>query len=155
MTYFCCKIKVKAKSVFTKDLCQALFSNKKIRPTAMFIVIPYDTHRWNSNYCPATCSYHLIKTHNKKKVTIYSFFLIDMLIFFYQLSIFFLENFFSSVVFNFLVVHYYSPIIRSYIYNFILAESFLLKMFGFRSTEYPSLSSRRSTICKCTIYNIT
>lgn len=132
------------------------FGLKKIRATAMFIVIQYDTRRWIRIEFINIARLHVAIiwiTHNKEIITIYSNFYdwnVDLVFIYFSTNyLFILSTFFhhlsflfssSSIIITFITYDY----IITYIHNVrvILIYNTCLKNFGFRSTEYLFVVAR-------------
>lgn len=132
------------------------FGLKKIRATAMFIVIQYDTRRWIRIEFINIARLHVAIiwiTHNKEIITIYSIFHdwnVDLVFIYFSTNyLFILSTFFhhlsflfssSSIIITFITYDY----IITYIHNVrvILIYNTCLKNFGFRSTEYLFVVAR-------------
>lgn len=124
------------------------FGLKKIRATAIFIVIQYDTRRWIRIEFINIARLHVAIiwiTHNKEIITIYSIFHdwnVDLFFIYFSTNyLFVLSTFFHHLSFLFssssIIITFITYII-TYIYNVrvILIYDTCLKNFGFRLTKY-------------------
>lgn len=131
------------------------FGLKKIRATAMFIVIQYDTLRWIRIEFINIARLHVAIiwiTHNKEIITIYSIFHdlnVDLLVIYFSTNyLFVLSTFFHHLSFLFSSSSIITTFI-TYITLYLPSESFLfiiqctcLKNLCFRSTEYLFVVAR-------------
>lgn len=132
------------------------FGLKKIRATAMFIVIQYDTRRWIRIEFINIARLHVAIiwiTHNKEIITIYSIFHdwnVDLVVIYFSTNyLFVLSTFFHHLSFLFssssIIITFITYII-TYIHvhnvRVILIYDTCLKNFGFRSTEYLFVVAR-------------
>lgn len=130
------------------------FGLKKIRATAMFIVIQYDTRRWIRIEFINIARLHVAIiwiTHNKEIITIYSIFHdlnVDLVVIYFSTNyLFVLSTFFHHLSFLFssssIIITFITYII-TYTHNVrvILIYDTCLKNFGFRSTEYLFVVAR-------------
>lgn len=124
------------------------FGLKKIRATAMFIVIQYDTRRWIRIEFINIARLHVAIiwiTHNKEIITIYSIFHdwnVDLVFINFSTNyLFVLSTFFHHLSFLFssssIIITFITYTI-TYIHNVrvILIYDTCLKNFGFRLTKY-------------------
>lgn len=124
------------------------FGLKKIRATAMFIVIQYDTRRWIRIEFINIARLHVAIiwiTHNKEIITIYSIFHdwnVDLVFIYFSTNyLFVLSTFFHHLSFLFssssIIITFITYII-TYLHNVrvILIYDTCLKNFGFRLTKY-------------------
>lgn len=127
------------------------FGLKKIRATAMFIVIQYDTLRWIRIEFINIARLHVAIiwiTHNKEIITIYSIFHdlnVDLVVIYFSTNnLFVLSTFFHHLSFLFSSLSIIITYIITYIHNVrvTLIYNTCLKNFGFRSTEYLFVVAR-------------